>query len=139
MGLCSLYDFVRKPPGQRVSKENDALPGRFSDEIIARCVSKCVKISCVSNSFYVILKNELNNKHERENLQRRLKESGIPSMIYYTKPMHRQKAFKNLQNADSDYKNTIRLCETVLSLPIHPYLSKDDVMKVVDVICTWAS
>lgn len=60
-----MYDFVRKPPGQRVSKENDALPGRFSDEIIARCVSKCVKISCVSNSFYVILKNELNNKHER--------------------------------------------------------------------------
>ena len=111
-------------------------------ELYTKNLEDVVKVPRIPTGYYSSWAQytiQLNNKHERENLQRRLKESGIPSMIYYTKPMHRQKAFKNLQNADSDYKNTIRLCETVLSLPIHPYLSKDDVMKVVDVICTWAS
>lgn len=74
----------------------------------------------------------LKNKIQRDNLQKKLKENGIPSMIYYIKPMHAQKAFKKLAYYDEDYPETIKLCDTVLSLPMHPYLDE----KTVDVICS---
>ena len=67
----------------------------------------------------------------RDGLQRFLKERGIPSMIYYVKPMHRQEAFFGEQYYDEDYPVTNVLCETVLSLPMHPYLTRDEQDEVV--------
>lgn len=77
---------------------------------------------------------QLDSRQERDGLQARLKEEGIPSMIYYPKPMHRQQAFADLSFRDEDYKNTNQLCETVLSLPMHPYLSEEEIERVVYVI-----
>ena len=81
---------------------------------------------------------QLNSKEERDSLQEKLKENGIQSMIYYIKPMHKQRAFEDYHFDDSDYPNTIQLCNKVLSLPMHPYLSREDIMKVIDVILQWA-
>lgn len=77
---------------------------------------------------------QLDSRQERDGLQAKLKEEGIPSMIYYPKPMHRQQAFADLSFRDEDYKNTNQLCETVLSLPMHPYLSEEEIERVVYVI-----
>ncbi|MGI6704583.1 MAG: DegT/DnrJ/EryC1/StrS family aminotransferase [Clostridia bacterium] len=88
---------------------------------------------CVSGFAQYTIK--LRSKAERDNLQARLKEQGIPSMIYYAKPMHKQKAFSGLKFNDEDFEVTNGLCNTVLSLPMHPYLSKEDVMRVCEVIC----
>ena len=77
---------------------------------------------------------QLDSRQERDGLQARLKEEGIPSMIYYPKPLHRQQAFADLSFRDEDYKNTNQLCETVLSLPMHPYLSEEEIERVVYVI-----
>lgn len=77
---------------------------------------------------------QLDSRQERDGLQVKLKEEGIPSMIYYPKPMHRQQAFANLSFRDEDYKNTNQLCETVLSLPMHPYLSEEEIERAVYVI-----
>lgn len=74
---------------------------------------------------------KLSNKTERDLLQARLKEKGIPSMIYYIKPMHRQDAFIGLDTNDSNFEVTNMLCDTVLSLPMHPYMSEEDV----DIVC----
>jgi dTDP-4-amino-4,6-dideoxygalactose transaminase len=74
---------------------------------------------------------KLKNKEQRDGLQARLKEQGIPSMIYYINPMHKQAAFSDLEFDESDYEVTNELCDVVLSLPMHPYLSEDDV----DVVC----
>lgn len=62
----------------------------------------------------------------RDGLQQYLKEKGIPTMVYYQKPMHMQEAFGNMTYIDEDLKNTNRLCEIVLSLPFYPYMSEDD-------------
>lgn len=75
---------------------------------------------------------QLKSKEERDTLQIKLKEAGIPSMVYYTKPMHQQGAFAYLQSKDEDFEVTNRLCETVLSLPMHPYMKKDDVDGIVN-------
>lgn len=61
---------------------------------------------------------------DREALQKELKVKGIPTMVYYPRPMHGQKAFGNLASSEACCPVTQRLCNTVLSLPIDPY--KDD-------------
>jgi len=67
---------------------------------------------------------QLRNEQLRNRLQVALKEAGIPSMVYYPKPMHLQSAFNNSQlNCDV----AERLCSTVLSLPIHPYIESSDI------------
>ena len=74
----------------------------------------------------------------RNELQNYLKQFDIPSMVYYAKPMHKQTAFINNYfenwNDDKFYKHTIELCDKVLSLPMHPYMSEEDVDNVVKAI-----
>lgn len=72
----------------------------------------------------------LKSKEQRDGLQTFLKENGIPSMIYYPKPMHEQTAYKHLGYKDGDFPQTEKLCDTVLSLPIHPYITVEDVEMV---------
>ena len=74
---------------------------------------------------------KLKSEEERDALQAHLKADDIPSMIYYIKPMHSQGAFSELGHDKDDFKVTIKLCDTVLSLPMHPYLSDSDLDKVV--------
>lgn len=80
---------------------------------------------------------KLNSKTERDGLQAYLKEQGIPSMVYYPTPMHRQKAYANLSLSESDCPVADRLCETVLSLPMHPYISSEEIDEVCDAIETF--
>ena len=68
---------------------------------------------------------QLKDKKTRDGLQHYLKEQGIPTIVYYTKAMHKQGAFAHLPYDDHDFPVTNRLCETVLSLPMHPYLSNE--------------
>ena len=68
---------------------------------------------------------------DRKAVQARLKEAGIPSMVYYAKPMHLQGAFAGTDSSEADCPVTVRLCATVLSLPMDPYKKKKDVDSVV--------
>ena len=74
---------------------------------------------------------KLKDKETRDSLQAALKEEGIPSMVYYPKPMHKQEAFGIKGEYEYDCNNTKELCDTVLSLPIHPYLTEEDIKTVV--------
>ena len=67
---------------------------------------------------------QLPNEQLRNRLQVALNEAGIPSMVYYPKPMHLQSAFNNHQ---FNCEVAERLCSTVLSLPIHPYIESSDI------------
>lgn len=71
---------------------------------------------------------------DRKNLQKKLKESDIPSMIYYAKPMHQQGAFAGTDSAVTDCPVTERLCSTVLSLPLDPYKNTEDIDFVISEI-----
>lgn len=73
---------------------------------------------------------KLKNREERDALQAKLKQEGIPSLIYYTKPMHRQGAFLSNNYIEHEFEVTNELCETVLSLPMHPYLSPSEIDKI---------
>lgn len=67
---------------------------------------------------------QLSDRETRDNLQAYLKENGIPSMVYYPKPMHIQEAFTDAKEY-VECKVTEMLCDTVLSLPMHPYVTQE--------------
>jgi dTDP-4-amino-4,6-dideoxygalactose transaminase len=70
---------------------------------------------------------QLPSEEIRDGLRQYLSSMDIPSMIYYVKGMHAQTAFVDLGYKDEDFPVTSKLCETVLSLPMHPYLSEEDI------------
>ncbi|AHF08051.1 DegT/DnrJ/EryC1/StrS family aminotransferase [Desulfitobacterium metallireducens] len=89
-----------------------------------------VEIPVIPEGFYSSFAQytlKLKSKEQRDELQAKLKEQGIPSMIYYVKPMHKQGAFSGLEFDERDFEVTNVLCDTVLSLPMHPYLSESEV------------
>ena len=68
---------------------------------------------------------------ERDKLKEHLKSMKIPSMVYYPKPMHQQKAFKgNCLLLSDAYSITEKLCRVVLSLPIDPMISSEKIKTV---------
>lgn len=81
---------------------------------------------------------QLQSMEQRDGIQEYLKEQGIPTMIYYPKPMHRQEAFKGVKKY-VECPNTEDLCKKVLSLPIHPYLKQEDMLMIVEKIKAYIS
>jgi dTDP-4-amino-4,6-dideoxygalactose transaminase len=61
----------------------------------------------------------------RDRLKEHLESKGIPAMIYYPVPLHRQQAFKYLGLDDKDFPVTEELCRSVLSLPMHTELDDE--------------
>jgi len=66
---------------------------------------------------------------KREAIRSALTAEGIPSAIYYPKPMHAQAAFAGMADADTCPVSS-RLCTLVLSLPMHPYLAPEEISAV---------
>lgn len=69
---------------------------------------------------------------DRAAIQNALKAEGIPTNIYYIKPMHLQEAFEDTRSSRADCPNTEKLCKIVVCLPIHPYLTDDEIKFVVE-------
>jgi len=72
---------------------------------------------------------QLEGKKQRNALQKKLKEQGIPTMIYYPKPLSQQAAFTK-DEYHYELNVTRGLCDRVLALPIHPYLYEG-----IEIIC----
>ncbi len=72
-----------------------------------------------------------NGTFNREALQAKLKAKGVPTMVYYPTPMSKQTAFKEVHQ----YVLTPaaqQVCESVLSLPMHPYITREQIRYVVE-------
>ena len=71
---------------------------------------------------------------EREKIIKKLKEAGIPVAIYYPKPIHIQESFVDLGHKPDDFPVSMSVAGQVFSLPMHPYLAKEDQDRIIDVI-----
>ena len=69
----------------------------------------------------------LGSNHKRNELIERLNSNNIPSVIYYKNPIHLMKAFEYLGYRKGDLPISEKLSETILSLPMHPYLSFEEI------------
>jgi dTDP-4-amino-4,6-dideoxygalactose transaminase len=68
----------------------------------------------------------------RDRVAAGLKARGVPAMIYYPVPLHLQTAYRNYPCAGNGLPVSTRLAESVLSLPMHPYLTPDEQQRVAD-------
>jgi dTDP-4-amino-4,6-dideoxygalactose transaminase len=71
---------------------------------------------------------------ERDALKAHLAEAGIPSVIYYVKPLHQQPAYSHHQTAPGGLAVSEELPSRILCLPMHPYLSQDDQDRIISTI-----
>ncbi len=88
-----------------------------------------IKTPVIPNGFYSSWAQytiQLENKALRDAIQTALNSQGIPTMQYYPKGMHQQGAFYETR-CFSKCPVCEKLCDTVLQLPIHPYLTENDV------------
>ena len=73
------------------------------------------------------------SKH-REKIQQSLKEKDIPSVFYYSVPLHLQPVFENLGHQVGDFPVAEKVANECLSLPMSPYLSAQDQSLVIEAI-----
>lgn len=108
---------------------------------VANCYSEELAAAC-EGTFRVVLPTVSEGKTSvwaqytircegRDELQNRLKELGIPTMIYYRTPMHLLEALEYLGYRQGDFPVAENVASSVLSLPFHPYLDRDDQLRVI--------
>jgi dTDP-4-amino-4,6-dideoxygalactose transaminase len=71
---------------------------------------------------------------KREGLKAHLQEKGIPSVIYYVKPLHAQVAYRDYPRTPTGLAVSETLPERILCLPMHPYLSESDQDRIIETI-----
>lgn len=71
---------------------------------------------------------------DRDGVQARLKAMGVPSNVYYPRPMHLQPAYLAFGGGEGSLPVGERLSQVVLSLPMHPYLTDGEVDQVCDAV-----
>ena len=74
------------------------------------------------------------SEKDRARIQDKLKEAGIPTAIYYPKPLHIQTAFAYLGYKDGDFPVSDDCAKRIFSIPMHPYLKEEDQKRIAKVI-----
>lgn len=71
---------------------------------------------------------------DRETIQAHLKSLGIPTAVYYGKSLHLQPAYSDLGYKIGDMPNSERISQHVFSLPMHPYLKNDQIVRIINAV-----
>ena len=103
---------------------------RYAKRLGGRFAVPAVRKGFSSSFGYYTLRTK--DSAERTKAMDALKNAGVPSMIYYPKPLHFQKVYEPLGYRKGDLPVAERLAETVFSLPMHGYITDD----VIDFICS---
>lgn len=113
-----------------------AIKLRYLDENIEkkRSISERYFLGLESNEDIVLPTKNVDGNHSynqftiqvnnRDEIRKKLLEKGVPTMVYYPKPLHQQPAYSKYFTSPLPVSE--QLCETVLSLPIHPVLSEQE-------------
>lgn len=72
----------------------------------------------------------------REHIRASLADSGIPTMVYYPRPLHLQPAYRAFGGGEGSLPVSEALAGCVLSLPIHPYLDDATADRIADAVAT---
>jgi dTDP-4-amino-4,6-dideoxygalactose transaminase len=72
---------------------------------------------------------------DRDKIAAALKAQGVPTAIYYPKPLHVQTAYRDYPVAGNGLPVSERLAKQVLALPMHPYLDEPTQARIVGAVC----
>ena len=99
----------------------DKVAARYTEKLKGGVTTPFVHKDCVSAwAQYSLLTDN------RDEMLKKLKSRGIPTAVYYPKPLHLQDAFTNLGYKRGDFPISERIADSIFSIPMHPYLSEED-------------
>lgn len=141
------YDNVRIGLNSRLDTIQAAILieklGIFGDEITARekvanwyrhGLSSRVRVQEAPKDYHSVWAQFTLVVEDRGTLEAACKEAGIATAIYYPLPMHLQTGYKSFPLAGNGLPVSESLSRHVISLPMHPYLSEDQVAEIVAVV-----
>ena len=103
------------------------------DELLASCAPKLLLPLRTTSSTHVFHQYTVQIKDgRRDEVRLKLRERGIPSMVYYPLPVHRQAAYRTLVRCSGTLPVATALCESVLSLPIHTEMTPEMVQYIAE-------
>jgi len=79
------------------------------------------------HSAHALFSITLGSHRKRKELLDKLKQNNIPNVIYYKYPIHLMKGFHYLGYKNGDFPISENLSQTIVSLPMHPYLTEMDI------------
>ena len=106
----------------------------YSDRIASKCRSLVVPQIASDNTS--VFAQYTVQSDARERLLEKLKANNVPSAVHYPVPLHRQPVFAGLETTPGGRTLSVAesAAERVFSLPMHPYLSVDDIEHVVEIL-----
>lgn len=110
-------------------KMRQEIAGRYSSAL-----KEFLQIQCIPDGLVSAWAQYSVVTDHREACLNALKEKGIPTAIYYPRPLHLQTAFACLGYRAGDFPFAERLSEGIFSLPMHPYLHSAEQDKVIEAI-----
>lgn len=122
MQAAVLIEKLKIFPDEIIARNQIA--ARYTEELKAHVQTPFVPEGLISTwaQYTICLDSAMN----RENLMSKLKDQGIPTVIYYVKPLHLQTAYKQYPTVNNGSLPVAEnLANHVLSLPMHPYLGND--------------
>ncbi len=97
-------------------------------------LKNCQSIPKEYVSSHALFSIVLESDQQRSQTIKKLEQNDIPTAIYYKFPIHLMKAFSYLGYQKGDFQISENLSKKILSLPMHPYLSEDDVELIINQI-----
>ncbi len=107
-------------------EERARIGARYSAALASRCIAP--EVACGNTHVYAQYTIRV---PERDRIAEMLKVEGIPSAVYYPKCLHEQPVFANLGYEPGDFPESEKASREVLSLPMHPFLSKAEQDRVI--------
>ncbi len=111
------------------NQKRNLVASQYQNSLGASFVTQCVAQDCTSAWAQFALVHS-----KRASIIDVLKNNGIPTAIYYPKPLHCQKAFSYLGYLPDDFPVSKKLSENIFNLPIHPYLKREHQENICDLI-----
>ena len=121
------YNLIYVPQNNQVVEKYNTLLSPCS-MLQAPCVSTGYMSAWAQYS--ILAKDE----GHRAQLQTKLKDAGIPTAIYYPKPLHLQTAYTELGYKEGDFPISEDYSKRIFSLPMHPYLKEEEQQKIAEII-----
>lgn len=113
-------------------KEVNRVAETYTRMLNGKVVTPVIKEGFLSSwAQYTIL---LPEGADRAAVQAKLKEQGIPAMVYYPRSLHLQKAFECCGGRKGDLPVAEATCERCLALPMHPYMTEGQIGTVVSAL-----
>ncbi len=112
---------------EEIEKRNK-VANTYNQQFASCTEIKTPSIESHSQSVWAQYTIKLRDTQSRDEKIQEYKQQGIPTVVYYPKPLHKLKAFAKYPKATT-LINSEYLSQTVLSLPMHPYLYKQNLQK----------